>query len=166
MADLTPEQIFQHTEEFLKDLDYSDEAKAIAWAIKHYLELDCSGVNGLICDVKTHLENLHKVEYEKLNTLYKISKLRNKKKEDKENFTPLQKEWQDIRKKFIEILLATKDNTNLLELCTKYKSTNEILKEFNYGPRYLYRCLTSQSAIPSELFISKIKLFVENYSKA
>lgn len=133
MSKLEVEQVFTNTLEFIKDLNYSDEAKAIAWAIKHFLELDCSGVNDLIEDVKTFVEVQHNEKYEKLQKLYEIASrtagIVTQHESIINNIIPSE-EWQAIRTKAKQLAKAkcNKEKCTLWDLATVVSEKIEFCK--------------------------------------
>lgn len=160
MADLTPRQLFTTTFELLEGLDYSDEAKAIAWAIEITLGTDCKGINEIIDEVREYANAEHESKYSKLKTLYQIAckaaKLHPRAPGvDSDPADSLTfEEWVCIRDNVKE--KANKEWPNL----TVYNLCKKLAEYMSYAPMTVYHAFISKK-LPSNNIITAFKLYLK-----
>lgn len=159
MGKLEVGQVFTNTLEFIQDLNYSDEAKAIAWAIKHFLELDCSGVNDLIEDVKNFVEIQNNEKYEKLQKLYEIASrtagIVTKHENVINNIIPSE-EWEAIRTKAKQ-LAGSKCNK---ENCTVNDMAEIVAEKLGFCKPSTVRIYLYSKAAPSKSAVKALITYI------
>jgi hypothetical protein len=156
MAELTPRQLFTTTFELLEGLDYSDEAKAIAWAIEITLGTDCKGINEIIDEVKEYANAEHESKYSKLKTLYQIACKAAKlhpRTPGVEVTTITFEEWVQLRDKVKEKANTEWPNISTYELCGR------LAANMNYAKLTIYQAFISKK-LPSNNIITAFKLYL------
>lgn len=159
MGKLEVGQVFTNTLEFIQDLNYSDEAKAIAWAIKHFLELDCSGVNDLIEDVKNFVEIQNNEKYEKLQKLYEIASrtagIVTKHEGVINNIIPSD-EWQTIRIKAKQLARAKCNKEN----CTLWDLAEVVAEKLEFCKPATARIYLGSKSAPSKSAVRALITYI------
>lgn len=158
MGELAPEQVFKNVFNFLDKLDYSNEVKMIAIAIRALAASDCAFVNTLIEDVKAFSDQQHAEKYEKLNTLYTIAcrtaKMRRSSSLNTKGKPRIDKET--LKDEYESVLAKLQEQYDI----GSEESYSKLAEDLGCAVNTVKTYLRLRTKLPSKSFVDKLKTYL------
>lgn len=158
MSELAPEQVFKNVFNFLDKLDYSNEVKMIAIAIRALAASDCTFVNTLIEDVKAFSDQQHAEKYEKLNTLYTIAcrtaKMRRSSSLNTKGKSRVDKET--LKEEYASVLAKLQEQYDI----SSEESYSKLAEGLGCAVNTVKTYLRLRATLPSKSFVDKLKTYL------